>query len=67
MRSLQDQPAYRSDKYKSRSKVKEADSRPRTVYAATNGEEVEEFALTGWPAGNASQPVTGFWAFAETR
>ena len=49
------------------SKVKEADSRPRTVHTATNEDEVEEFALTGWPAGNASQPVTGFWAFTEAR
>ena len=48
------------------SKVKEAGGPPRTVRTATN-DEVEEFAFKEWPAGNASQQVTGFWAFTETR
>ena len=49
------------------SKGKEAGGRPRTVHAATNEEEVEKFVLKGWPAGNASQPASGFQDFTETR
>ena len=49
------------------SKGKEAAGRPRTVHAAANEQEVEEFVLKGWPAGNASQSATDFQAFAETR
>ena len=48
------------------SKGKGVGGRPRTVHTATNEEEVE-FVLKGWPPGNASQPSTGFQAFAETR
>ena len=49
------------------SKGKEAGGWPRTLHAAANEEEVEEFVLNEWPAGNASQPSTDFQAFAETR
>ena len=49
------------------SKGKEAAGRPRTLHAATNEEEVEEFVHKGWPAGNASQPAKDFHVFAETR
>ena len=49
------------------SKGKEAGGRPRTVYAATNEEEVEEFVLKGWPAGYASPPATGFRALTVVR
>ena len=69
MRSLQDQPACRNDQYNSTSKGKAAGVRPHTVckyvYAATDEEDVEEFILKGWPAGNASQPATGFQNFTE--
>ena len=49
------------------SKGKESAGQPRTFHAATNEQEVEEFVLKGWPAGNASLPATDFQAFAETR
>ena len=49
------------------SKGKEAAGRPLILHAATNEQEVEEFVLKGWPAGNASQTATDFQAFAETR
>ena len=32
----------------------EAAGRPRTLHAATKEEEVEEFVLKEWPAGNVS-------------
>ena len=35
------------------------------IHAATNEEDVEEFVLKLCPAGNASQPATGFQAFTE--
>ena len=49
------------------SKGKEGDRPPRTLHAATNEEKVEEFVLKGWPAGNLSQPATGFQDFTEAR
>ena len=49
------------------SKGEEAGGWPRTAHAAANEEEVAKFALKGWPAGNLSQPATGFQDFTESR
>ena len=37
------------------------------MHPAANEEEVVEFVLEGWSAGNASQSATGFQTFLETR
>ena len=41
------------------SKGREAGGWPRTVHTAKSEEDVEDFVLKGWAAGNASQPAAG--------